>query len=80
MENLTSTKARLEYLFDAYWEAAITRELVTPQMELQGFKSRTYRRKNPPSKRQTRKWLVFLAQQLQRESQTEFFIEETSIS
>ncbi|WP_427157317.1 NACHT domain-containing protein [Aliinostoc sp. HNIBRCY26] len=75
-KTLTSTKARLEYLFDAYWEAVMTRELVTPQMELQGFKSRTYRRKNPPSRRQTRKWLVFLAQQLQRESQTEFFIEE----
>ncbi|WP_318780946.1 NACHT domain-containing protein [Dendronalium phyllosphericum] len=75
-KTLTSTKARLEYLFDAYWETAIKRELVTPFMELQGFKSRTYRRKNPPSRKQTRKWLVFLAQQLQRESQTEFFIEE----
>ncbi|PHJ55584.1 hypothetical protein VF14_33180 [Nostoc linckia z18] len=75
-KTLTSTKARLEYLFDAYWEAAITRDIVTPQMELQGYRSPTYRRKNPPSRRQTRKWLVFLAQQLHRESQTEFFIEE----
>lgn len=75
-KTLTSTEARLEYLLDAYWKTAITRELVTQQMESQGFRSRTYRKKNPPSKRQTRKWLVFLARQLQYESQPEFLIEK----
>ena len=72
---LTSTELRLQYLLDTYWEAAINRELATPQMELQGFKSRSYGNKKFPNTRQTRKWLVYLAQQLQRESQTEFLIE-----
>ncbi|MEH2097434.1 NACHT domain-containing protein, partial [Nostoc sp.] len=72
----TSSQARLEYLLDSYWESAIKRDLVTKEMELKGFKSHTYRKKNPPSKKQTRKWLVYLAQQLQRELQTEFMIDE----
>jgi hypothetical protein len=75
-KKLSSTQERLEYLLNAYWEAAIRRDLVTPQMELQGFKSRTYGKKRYPSQRQTRRWLVFLAQQLQQESQTEFLIEK----
>lgn len=73
-KKLTSNEARLHYLLDAYWKAAIKRELVTSQMELQGYRSRTYKNKNHPSTRQTRKWLVYLARQLQR-SQTEFLIE-----
>jgi DNA polymerase III delta prime subunit len=62
-KTLTSSEERLKFLLDAYWEHAIKRELVTPQ-------------KNSPSIKKTRKWLVFLAQQLQSESQTEFLIEE----
>ncbi|KST68053.1 NACHT domain-containing protein [Mastigocoleus testarum] len=73
---LTPTKERIQSLLDAYWETAIGRELVTSQMESQGLKSLSYRNKNPPSRRKTRKWLVYLAQQLQEESQTEFLIEE----
>lgn len=72
---LTSTELRLQYLLDTYWEAAINRELATPKMELQGFKSLSYRKKKFPNKKQTRKWLVYLAKYLERESQTEFLIE-----
>jgi predicted NACHT family NTPase len=78
-KRLSLSEARLGYLLDAYWEAAIKRELVTPELELKGFKSRTYRKKNPPNTRQTRKWLVFLAQILQQASQTEFLIEKIQI-
>jgi MFS family permease len=71
-----STELRLRYILDAYWEAAIKRELVNPQMELKGWRSRTYKKKVPPNPMQTRKWLVYLSQQLQRQSQTEFSIEK----
>jgi len=75
---INSREARLKYIFDTYWEVAITRNLVNQKMNLKGWKSRTYRNKNPPSKRQTQKWLVYLAQQLERDSQTnmEFMIEK----
>jgi hypothetical protein len=72
----TSTNAQHQYLFDAYWKAAIKRDIVTPQMELQGSSSRAYEKKNTPKERQTRKWLVYLANQLQRQHDTEFLIEK----
>jgi Effector-associated domain 10/NACHT domain len=62
-KTLTSSEARLEYLLDAYWKAAIKRPTLAPK------------KKKYPNIFQTRKWLVFLAQQLQHESQTEFLIE-----
>ncbi|WDD36275.1 hypothetical protein PQG02_33190 (plasmid) [Nostoc sp. UHCC 0926] len=75
-QTLTSTQTRLEYLLDAYWETAIKRDIVTPKMESQGFKSRIYGKKKTPSEKQIQRWLVFLAQQLHKESQTEFLIEK----
>ncbi len=75
-QRLISTKARLQYLFDAYWEAAMKRDLVNPQQKDIGIKSRAYGKRKPPSAWQTRQMLVYLAQQLQRESQTEFLIEK----
>ncbi|BAZ83630.1 NACHT domain-containing NTPase [Sphaerospermopsis kisseleviana CS-549] len=79
-KTLTSTQTRLEYLFGTYWETAIRRDIVTPQMESQGFKSRSYGKKKPPSEKQTRRWLLFLSQQLQKESKTEFLIEKMQLS
>lgn len=75
-QNRTSTNAQHQYLFDAYWKAAIKRDIVTPQMELQGWSSRAYEKKNTPKDQQTRKWLVYLANQLRRQHDTEFLIEK----
>ncbi|NKB17561.1 MAG: hypothetical protein HC770_04815 [Pseudanabaena sp. CRU_2_10] len=62
---LTSTKQRIKLLFDAYLQTMFHQEL----------QSRAYGKLKPPRLRQTQQWLSFLAQQLQRESQTEFLIE-----
>ncbi|MEG4286335.1 hypothetical protein QUB68_24710 [Microcoleus sp. A006_D1] len=75
-QNRTSINAQHQYLFDAYWKAAIKRDIVTPQMYLQGWSSRAYEKKNNPNAHQTRKWLVYLANQLQRQHETEFLIEK----
>ena len=72
---LSSSQDRLQYLFDVYWEAALKRQLVSPILESQGWISFIYKKKKPPQPQQVRQWLVFLAQQLQRESQSEFAIE-----
>jgi DNA polymerase III delta prime subunit len=63
---LTSTQQRIKLLLDAYVQAMFRRE----------FMSRAYDKLISPSARQTLYWLHFLAQQLQRESQTEFLIEQ----
>ena len=65
-QHLSSTTDRIQYLLDAY---------VNQILELD-IESKTYAKKNFPSARQTRLWLVWLAFQLQRESKTEFLIEE----
>ena len=64
-QQLTSTKQRIKMLLDAYVQKMFRREM----------ESRAYK-KLPPRERQTRYWLIFLTQQLQRESQTEFLIEK----
>ena len=73
---LTSREARLQYLFDVFWEAAIDRVLVEPRLSAQGIQSKTYWKTKPPTAKQTRRWLTCLAQQLQKESETEFLIEK----
>lgn len=65
-QQLTSTEERLQVLLDAY----VQRMLIRP------VDSRQYRGKWVPSARQTRRQLIWLAQQLQRQSQTEFLIEK----
>jgi hypothetical protein len=52
-------------LFDAYWEAMITRELIEPRLSEQGIQSKSYRKSKPPTARQTRRWLAYPVQQLQ---------------
>ena len=74
--SLTSREARLQYLFDVFWEAAIDRVLVEPRLSAEGIQSKTYWKNKPPTAKQTRRWLIFLAQQLQKESETEFLIEK----
>jgi hypothetical protein len=61
----TSTQKRLELLLDAYVQKMMHREIT----------STTYVKHQPPTTKRTRRWLVFLAKQLQAESQTEFLIE-----
>ena len=63
---LKSTADRLQYLLDAYVERMLTRD----------SKSKADFKNKLPNRKQTRMWLVWLAQQMQRESKTEFLIEE----
>jgi hypothetical protein len=65
-QRLNSTEDRLQYLLDTYIRRMLTRHI----------NSSLYKKRNPPTVRQTRLWLTYLAQQLQRESQTEFLIEK----
>jgi len=63
---LQTTQARLEFLLDAYIERMLHRLT----------NSRMYNIKKELTAKQTRRWLVTLAKQLQSESKTEFLIEE----
>jgi NACHT domain len=63
---LGSTQERLQDLWDYYICRMFEREL----------RNHPYRRKTEPTQQQARRWLVWLAQQMQRESQTEFLIEK----
>jgi DNA polymerase III delta prime subunit len=74
-QTLSSTEARLQYLFNAYWEAATERELVSSQRRAKGIRSVSYDKRIPPNKERTQNWLTFLAKQLSQKSQTEFLIE-----
>jgi len=65
-QHLNSTPDRIQYLLDAYVGRMLTRDT----------NSRTYLKNKTPNARQTRMWLVWLAQQMQRESKTEFLIEK----
>lgn len=65
-QHLNSTADRIQYLLDAYIGRMLTRDI----------HSRTYFKIKPPNARKTRMWLVWLAQQMQNESKTEFLIEE----
>ncbi|MBC1224579.1 NACHT domain-containing NTPase, partial [Nostoc sp. UCD120] len=63
---LNSTADRIQYLLDAYIGRMLTRDI----------KSRAYLNNKTPNARKTRILLVWLAKQMQRESKTEFLIEE----
>ncbi len=65
-QQLNSTEDRLQYLLDTYIRRMLTRHI----------NSTLYKKRNAPSVRQTRLWLTYLAQQLQKESRTEFLIEK----
>ncbi|PZV06548.1 MAG: hypothetical protein DCF21_22635 [Leptolyngbya sp.] len=63
---LQTTQERLDYLLDAY----IVRRLHEP------VKSKEYPPGKQPTAQQTRRWLVWLAKQLQAQSEDEFLIEK----
>ncbi|MEJ6488092.1 NACHT domain-containing protein, partial [Nostoc punctiforme UO1] len=65
-QHLTSKVERLQYLLDAYIVRMLTKYI----------KSRAYFQNKIPNATNTRMWLVWLAQQMQQESKTEFLIEE----
>lgn len=69
-QQTTSTKKRLTLLLDAYVQTMLQREM----------QSQVYRKQVPPTVKQTRRWLIILAMQLQKDSQTEFFLEQLSPS
>ncbi|MBD2036871.1 hypothetical protein H6F76_17825 [Leptolyngbya sp. FACHB-321] len=64
-QQTASTEQRLALLLNAYIERMLHKE---PN-------SRTYAKRKLPTVKQTRRWLVSLAQQQQQQSQTEFLIE-----
>jgi hypothetical protein len=66
-QGLKSSEARLEHLLDAY-----IRRMLEQSAASQTFKNQ---QQKSYSLRQTRLWLTWLAQQMERESQTEFLIE-----
>ncbi|XWK91708.1 MAG: NACHT domain-containing protein (plasmid) [Phormidium sp.] len=65
-QKLTSVEDRIQYLLDSYVGRMLSRDI----------DSKAYIKQKFPSSHQTRLWLIWLAQQLQRESQTEFLIEK----
>jgi hypothetical protein len=65
-QHFNSTADRIQYLLDAYIGRMLTRDI----------NIRAYFKNIPPNAKQTRMWLVWLAQQMLLESQTEFLIEE----
>lgn len=65
-QHLNSTADRIQYLLDAYVGRMLTRDVV----------SRAYLKNKTPNAKKTRMWLVWLAQQMQKEAKTEFLIEE----
>ena len=72
----TTSERQVEYLLDTYWEATITRELIIdPNDKQRGILSKTYGTKPPPMPEAVQRALVFMAEALEQESQTEVLIE-----
>ncbi|WP_414573117.1 NACHT domain-containing protein [Nostoc sp. CCY 9925] len=65
-QHLNSTADQIQYLLDAYVGRMLTRDT----------NNRLYLKNKTPNARQTRMWLVWLAQKMLLESKTEFLIEE----
>lgn len=68
-QQLSSRSQRVEYLLDAYVQYILYREI----------QNRWYGKHKTPSAEQTRRWLVYLSQQLQKEWRTEFLVGQTPI-
>jgi DNA polymerase III delta prime subunit len=68
--------AKIEYLLDTYWEATMSRELITdPQQWQQKMLSKTYGKRELPSCMVIQRNLTFAAQTLEATSTTELLIE-----
>ncbi|NJO76341.1 MAG: NACHT domain-containing protein, partial [Leptolyngbyaceae cyanobacterium RM1_406_9] len=75
-QSRTTSADKIEYLFDTYWEAAISRDLIiNPIQKQQGVSSKTYGIKPFPDHGTIHRALVFAAKALERESQTELSID-----
>ncbi len=68
-QQLSSRSQHVEYLLDTYVQYILHREI----------ENRWYGKHKTPSAEQTRRWLVYLAQQLQKEWRTEFLVGKTPI-
>jgi hypothetical protein len=76
-QSRTTSESKIEYLFDTYWEATMSRELIIdPNDKRRGIRSKTYSTKPPPHRKAVRRALVFAAKMLERESSTELLIEK----
>jgi hypothetical protein len=69
-QQLSSRAQRVEYLLDIYVQQMLQREIP----------SRVYRKHNAPNAKQTKRWLVSMAQYLQQESRTEFLLGKMQMS
>lgn len=70
VSRITQEDEVLEYMLDFYIRRMMEREV----------SSHTFKLRKSPSVRQTRFWLIILAQQLEREYQTEFLIENIGLN
>jgi len=76
-ESGATSMHKIKYLLDTYWEATMSRELITnPREKQQGICSQTYGKKPVPTRRAVLRSLVFTAKMLRRESSTELLIEK----
>lgn len=69
-----SSERKIEYLFDTYWEAAMSRELIIDPKDKRH--SKTYGMKAVPSQEQVLRSLVFTAKGMQKAESSEMLIEE----
>lgn len=69
-QQLSSRAQRVEYLLDIYVQQMLQREMP----------SRVYRKPNAPNAKQTKQFLVSMAQYLQQESRTEFLLGKMQMS
>jgi DNA polymerase III delta prime subunit len=63
-----TSEEKIEYLFDTYWDAVMSRELILdPQKKELGWLSQTYKTKPLPERKAVRRMLVFVAQAMERD-------------
>ncbi len=72
----TNNDARIEYLFDRFWQISMERALLDNLSYEQGILSETYGKKPLPSRKKVKRALVFMARSMKHESQAEFLIEK----
>lgn len=78
-----TSEAKIEYLFDTYWDAVMSRDLIfDPHEKKLGWRSKTYKTKPLPERKVVRRTLVFVAQGMERDPSmnTEFSIEKMQFS
>ncbi|MFE4105982.1 NACHT domain-containing protein [Almyronema epifaneia] len=76
---LKSAQERKDYLFNAYWNAAMKRELIKNSGDLEeGIRSQAYKKCLPPTESKIIVWLSWLARKMEIEQETKnyFLIEQ----